>query len=146
MENKKDYPKDNKSRQDLLMRLTEIKLLGSKHFGQFKKTTLGEKTINDPSVDFVVKCSETADKFPEILSRKFDKGDYDSKLMGTLDFFAFKNFMLDILEGWEEDASICKKDTLYYSNEVYSNVKKEAKKDPLYAPTLQALEPYYKKK
>jgi hypothetical protein len=131
--------------EEILAKISELDSMLFAFFSQFNKTTPGQQSIGDASLPFVEKCAEKVPNFPEILSATFDKTDFNVKLAGVQDYFTFKQKILEMLAQRESSAKTCKTDAMYFANEYYGIVQKEAARAVMYKPTLDELMPFYKK-
>ena len=131
--------------EDILAKISELDNMLFAFFNQFSKTTPGLQSIGEVGLPFVEKCAEKVPNFPEILSATFDKSDFNIKLAGVQDFFTFKQRIMEMLAQRESSAKTCKTDAMYFANEYYGIVQKEAARTLTYKPTLDELMPFYKK-
>lgn len=131
--------------EEILAKISELDNMLFAFFSQFNKTTPGQQSIGDLSLSFVEKCAEKVPNFPEILAATFDKTDFSVKLAGVQDFFIFKQKILEMLAQRESNVKTCKTDAMYFANEYYGIVQKEAARTIIYKPTLDELMPFYKK-
>jgi hypothetical protein len=132
-------------REDILSKINELDNLVVAYFSQFQKATVGQQSIGDSSLPFVDTCANKVETFPEILSGTFNKADFNLKSSAVDDFFAFKQKITDAIAKWDNTAKICKSDAMYYANEFYGIIQKEAGRNTKYKPTLDELTPFYRK-
>jgi hypothetical protein len=132
-------------REDILAKINELDNLVVAYFSQYQKTTVGQQSIGDSSLPFVDTCVNNVETYPEILSGTFNKSDFNVKVSAVNDFFAFKQKIADTIAKWDTAAKICKTDAMYYANEYYGIIQKEAGRNTKYKPTLDELTPFYKK-
>lgn len=131
-------------------KMSETGLAIVDYFSDYAKVTNGKKSINDDtdaSIIFIADCYKGMLTYPEILSSKFNKEDFSLKIMGLMHFFLFKSKMQEVIQNqWDTSVMICKTDALYYANEFYAIITKEAERDNKYKPLAESLKEYYKKK
>ena len=135
----------NKERDAIMSKIDELNDLVIAYFNKFEKTTEGQKSIGELGYKFVETCANKMPLFPEILSATFNQADFAAKQEGTADFFAFKKRLFDGLLQWELSAKICKTDAMFYANDYYNILKREASKGTKYKPTAAELTLFYKK-
>ena len=135
----------NKERDAIMTKVDELNDLVIAYFNKFEKTTEGQKSIGELGYKFVETCAGKILLFPEILSATFNQADFVAKQEGAADFFAFKKRLFDGLLQWETSAKICKTDAMFYANDYYNILKREAKNGTKYKPTFSELTPFYKK-
>jgi hypothetical protein len=135
----------NSERDEILAKMDELEVLTANYFLKFTKTTKGQQSIGDASLDFVVNCAIKADLYPEILSANFNKVDFKEKLDGVNDFFTFKQKILSSINKWDLDAKVCKTDSMFYANKIYSIIQSDAKESVKYQPACDELKNFYKK-
>jgi hypothetical protein len=118
-------------------------------FNDFTKVTDGAKSIaddNDGTLFFLADAYKGMLTYPEILSGTFNKADFTLKIMGLFHFFLFKSKVKEVLDSqWNTSVVICKTDAMYYANEFYAIITKEAKRDNKYKPLADSLAEYYKR-
>jgi hypothetical protein len=132
-------------RDEIISKINELDSLVVSYFSQFQKATAGQQSIGESSMPFVDTCAKNVETYPEILSGTFNKADFNLKTGAVDDFFAFKQKIADIATKWDTAAKICKTDAMYYANEYYGILQKEAGRNTKYKPTLDELTPFYKK-
>ena len=132
-------------KDEIMAKIKELNDLVTAFLGQFEKATTGQQSIGDASLTFIENCAKKVQVYPEILSGTFNKEDFSVKTIGVSDFFAVKQKIAEALVNWEILAKICKTDAMYYANEYYSIIQKEATRNTKYKPTLEELTPFYKK-
>ena len=130
---------------EIIAKIKELDVLVTEFLGQFEKATTGQQSIGDSSLTFIENCTKKVQVYPEILSGTFNKEDFAIKSGGVSDFFAVKQKIAEALTNWETLAKICKTDAMYYANEYYSIIQKEAVRNTKYKPTLDELTPFYKR-
>jgi hypothetical protein len=132
-------------REEILAKITELDSLVVAYFSQFQKTTVGQQSVGESSLPFMDTCANNVETYPEILSSTFNKADFNLKAGAVADFFTFKLKAADTIAKWDTAAKICKTDAMYYANEYYHILQKEAGRNTKYKPTLDVLVPFYKK-
>ena len=132
-------------RDEIISKINELDGLVVAYFSQFQKTTTGQQSVGEVSFPFVDLCANKAEMFPEILAGTFNKADFNLKASAVDDFFAFKQKIAETVAKWDTAAKICKSDAMYYANEYYGIIQKEAGRNTKYKPTLDELTPFYKK-
>jgi hypothetical protein len=132
-------------RAEILSKIAELDNMVVAYFGQYHKMTPGQQSIGEASLPFLEKCVGKIEMYPEILSSTFNKEDFNDKASGVADFMAFKQKLTEAINKWDSNAKICKSDAMYYANEYYSIIQKEAGRNTRYKPTLDELTSFYKK-
>ena len=132
-------------KDEIIAKIKELDGLVTEFLSQFEKATTGQQAIGDASLTFIENCTKKVQVFPEILSGTFNKEDFAIKASGVSDFFAVKQKIAEALIGWETSAKICKTDAMYYANEYYGIIQREAVRNTKYKPTLEELTPFYKR-
>lgn len=132
-------------KEEIIAKIKELDGLVTEFLGQFEKATTGQQSIGDSSLTFLENCTKKVQVYPEILSGTFNKEDFMVKAGGVNDFFAVKQKIAEALAGWETSAKICKTDAMYYANEYYGIIQREAVRNTKYKPTLEELTPFYKR-
>ncbi len=132
-------------RDEIVSKIKELDELIGQFFGQFEKATKGQQSMGDSSCTFVDNCIKKLEMYPEILSGTFNKEDFNVKNGAVTDFFAFKQKIAETVAKLETNAKICKTDAMYYANEYYGIIQKEAVRNTKYKPTLDELTPFYKR-
>lgn len=136
---------ESQERADILAKMDELETLVANYFSKFSKTTKGQLSIGDITVEFVKKCDEKIDLYPEVLSQNFNKADFEAKFGGVLDFFEFKKKMLKSIGNWDISAKVCKTDAMFYANKFYGIIQIEANESVKYKPVFDELTSFYKK-
>ena len=132
-------------KDEIMAKIKELNELVALYFSQFEKATPGQKSIGDGGITFVENCAKKVPVYPEILSGTFNQEDFLVKAGGVSDFFAFNQKIAEALTGWESSIKICKTDAMYYANEYYGIIQREAVRNNKYKPTLEELTPFYKR-
>ena len=130
---------------EIMAKIKELDELVALYFSQFEKATPGQKSIGDGAITFVENCAKKVPLYPEILSGTFNQEDFIVKSGGVSDFFSFKQKIAEALNGWDSAIKICKTDAMYYANEYYGIIQREAVRNNKYKPTLEELTPFYKR-
>ena len=95
---------ENQERADILAQMDALDESVAKYFSKFTKVTMGKLSIGDVNVDFVSKCDEKIDLYPETIPQSFDVADFEYKFSGVLDYFAFKKRIMKSVENWDISA------------------------------------------
>ena len=132
-------------KDEIMAKIKELNELVALYFSQYEKATPGQKSIGDSAITFVENCAKKVPVYPEILSGTFNQEDFLVKAGGVSDFFAFNQKMAEAISGWETSVKICKTDAMYYANEYYGIIQREAVRNNKYKPTLEELTPFYKR-
>ena len=132
-------------KDEIMAKIKELNELVALYFSQFEKATPGQRSIGDSAITFVENCAKKVPVYPEILSGTFNQEDFLVKAGGVSDFFAFNQKMAEAISGWETSVKICKTDAMYYANEYYGIIQREAVRNNKYKPTLEELTPFYKR-
>jgi hypothetical protein len=130
-------------------KMAETGIAIADYFSDYAKVTDGKKSVNDDTdatLFFIADCYKGMLAYPEILSAKFNKEDFTLKIMGLMHFFLFRSKMQEVISNqWNTSVMICKTDALYYANEFYGIITREAARDNKYKPLAESLKVYYKK-
>jgi hypothetical protein len=130
---------------DILNKIDELDAMVEQYFSQFHKATAGQRSISEATVPFVQTCVAKMNEYPEILSGTFNKEDFTAKAQGVTEFFELEDKLEQMNAKWEMAAKICKTDAMYYANEFYSIIQKEAARNTRYKPTCDVLTAFYKR-
>lgn len=136
----------NVQKSDIVAKINELDGLVEAFLMQFHKATNGQQSLGDNKIPFAEICAKKAVAFPEVLPGTYNTEDFSNKLTALTDFNGFKNSLSELMVKWETAARICKLDAMYYANEFYGIIQKEATRNTKYKPTLEELTPYYKRK
>ena len=121
--------------EEIFAKITELDTLVAQFFSQFEKTTAGLQSAGETSLPFLESCVSKLGVYPEILSGTFNKNDFSIKVRALKDYFSFSKKILEALSNWDAEAKICKTDGMYYGNEYYNIIQKEAARNTKYKPT-----------
>lgn len=132
-------------KEDILQKIAEVGDLIKLYFSAFTKSTGGQGRVGSASLEFIKNCHKYSVLTPDILSASFAKDDFNAKKNGVVDLFDFTNALNGIVTESDVSAKICKNDAMYYANDYYTVLKKEAGRSNLYTPYFQVVEPFYKK-
>ncbi|MBL7814200.1 MAG: hypothetical protein JNL70_04265 [Saprospiraceae bacterium] len=141
----RENPSNRPQKEEILQKITEVGDLIKDYFSSYVKTTSGQGRVGAASLEFIKNCHKYSLLTPGILSVSFPKEDFEAKKNGAVDLFDFIKALNDIVVEADVSGKICKNDSMYYSNDYYTVLKKESGRNNLYKPYFQVVEPFYKK-
>ena len=140
-----DISTNNPQKEVILQKIAEVGDLIKLYFGAYTKLTSGQGRVGPASLEFIKNCHKYSVLTPDILSASFPKDDFLAKKNGVVDLFDFIAALNGIVKDGDVSAKICKNDSMYYSNDYYTVLKKESGRNNLYKPYFEVVEPFYKK-
>lgn len=135
----------NPQKEEILQKIEEVGDLIKQYFDPYVKLTSGQGRVGPASLEFIKNCHKYSLLTPDILSPSFPKDDFLTKKNGVEDLFDFVDALNNIGSNGDVSAKICKNDSMYYANDYYFILKKEAGRNNTYKPYFEVIEPFYKK-
>lgn len=140
-----DISTTNPQKEVILQKIAEVGDLIQLYFSTYVKQTSGQGRVGPTSLEFIKNCHKYSVLTPEILSVSFPKDDFLAKKNGVVDLLEFTAALNNIVAEGDVSAKICKNDAMYYANDYYTVLKREAGRNNLYKPYFEVVEPFHKK-